>query len=155
MTRSIFVFGSNLAGKHGMGSAARAYNKHGAKYGQGVGLQGNSYAIPTKDEQLRVLSLEDISYYVNDFIRFAKLHYDWEFQVVAIGCGLAGYKPEQVAPFFRYSPENVHLPTDFIKVLNRIEREEKARDHLRTKTGRSKFQTDDPKTVKRSPGRKK
>lgn len=155
MTRSIFVFGSNLAGIHGAGSARKAKEKYGAIQFQGEGLQGDSYAIPTKDERLKTLSLTDIEHYVNRFIKFAELHNDWTFRCVAIGCGLAGYKPEQVAPFFRYCPENVHLPTDFIKVLNRIEREERTKDNLRAKTGRSKVQTDSPGTVTRNQGRKR
>ncbi len=74
MTRPIFVFGSNLAGRHGKGAALFARQKHGAVYGQGVGLQGHSYAIPTKDEQLRTLPLEAIREHVEEFKRFAAEH---------------------------------------------------------------------------------
>lgn len=115
----IFVFGSNLAGRHGKGAALDARNKHGAVYGQGVGMQGNSYAIPTKDENLRTLPLSVISGYVNQFLQFAMMNPHQEFQVTPIGCGLAGYKPSQIAPMFHRALQmnNVHLPPSFMKVL--------------------------------------
>ena len=116
--KEIFVFGSNLAGRHGKGAALFAYNNHGAMRGKGVGLQGTSYAIPTKDENLKVLPLDDIQKYVNGFIRFAKLHKEYIFTVTKIGCGLAGYKPEQIAPMFKKCPDNVNLPKEFLKVLD-------------------------------------
>ena len=103
MTAPIFVFGSNLFGKHGKGAALEAARRHGAIYGQGVGLQGNSYAIPTKDGFLRVLSLEVIETYVEDFRRFV-LSSDLQFYVTPIGTGLAGYKHEQIAPMFKGLP---------------------------------------------------
>ena len=115
--RTIFVFGSNLAGRHGAGAAKFARENHGAVYGQGVGLQGDSYAIPTKDEGLRVLPLSHISQYVQQFIEFAELADDLEFRLTPIGCGLAGYKPEQIAPMFTSAPSNVILPEEFEKVL--------------------------------------
>jgi len=114
----IFVFGSNLAGRHGKGAALYAYNNHGAKLGSGVGLQGSSYAIPTKDEYLKVLPLKEIQKYVAGFLRFAKLHKEYIFKVTAIGCGLAGYKPEDIAPMFKKCLDNVNLPKEFIKVLD-------------------------------------
>ncbi|HTU17552.1 MAG TPA: hypothetical protein VMG10_05765 [Gemmataceae bacterium] len=96
----IFVFGSNLAGRHGKGAALYARQHHGAIYGQGVGLQGSSYAIPTKDEHIRTLPLERIAEYVEEFKALARAYPDLTFQVTAIGCGLAGYKPHQIAPMF-------------------------------------------------------
>jgi hypothetical protein len=110
----IFVFGSNLAGRHGKGAALYARQHHGALYGQAVGLQGNSYAIPTKDEYLRTLPLEAIRQYVDEFKRFAADHPEMTFQVTAIGCGLAGYKPEQIAPLFANAPPNCMLPAEFV-----------------------------------------
>lgn len=110
----VFVFGSNLAGRHGRGSAHEAMLRHGAKYGVGVGRCGNSYAIPTKDEQLRVLSLNCIAKYVEDFIAYAKAHPELTFDVVAIGCGLAGYEPSQIAPMFSGAPSNCNLPKSFL-----------------------------------------
>lgn len=110
----IFVFGSNLAGAHGRGSALEAVKSHGARRGQGTGFQGRSYAIPTKDVQLRVLPLETIKTHVDFFLYQAKCHYPmFQFDVVAIGCGLAGYNPEQIGPMFKGAPENVHLPPEF------------------------------------------
>ena len=96
----IFVFGSNLAGRHGVGAAATALNVYGARYGKGQGLIGQSYAIPTKDQHLRSLSLHDIALYVQQFITFAKNRRDLTFYITPIGCGYAGYKREQIRPFF-------------------------------------------------------
>lgn len=111
--KEIFVFGSNLAGRHGKGAALYARQHHGAIYGNGHGIQGNSYAIPTKDENLRTLPLDFIAAYVQRFLKFARRHPEWTFKVTAIGTGLAGYNPEQIAPMFRPCPENVILPDVF------------------------------------------
>lgn len=110
----IFVFGSNLAGRHGAGSALEAVKYHGAKHGRGWGHFGNSYAIPTKDRHLRVLPLQLIDQFVRGFVAFAKAHPEYTFNVVAIGCGLAGYRPDQIAPFFEDAPPNVQLPREFV-----------------------------------------
>jgi hypothetical protein len=109
----IFVFGSNTAGRHGKGAALEARQKWGAIYGQGDGRQGDSYAIPTKDEVLHTLPLRAISGSVFRFIIYAHDHPDLIFEVTEIGCGLAGYRPEQIGPMFRGAPENVHLPASF------------------------------------------
>lgn len=111
--REIFVFGSNLAGRHGAGSAKAAVRLHGAIYGRGVGLQGDSYAIPTKDANLKTLPLEMIRGYVNGFLAFARVHPEMTFRIVPIGCGLAGYKPEEIAPMFAGAPDNCILPQEF------------------------------------------
>jgi hypothetical protein len=115
LERRIFVFGSNKAGRHGKGAAKYALEHHGAIYGLGYAMQGNSYAIPTKDERLRTLPLEDIHRYVQGFIRFAKSPHGQEldFDVTPIGCGLAGYTPKDIAWMFMGAPENVHLPDEF------------------------------------------
>lgn len=115
--REIFVFGSNLAGRHGAGAALEAKKKHGAIYGLGRGHHGNSYAIPTKDHNLKTLPLNEIKFYVNTFLLFAKENPDMMFNVTAIGCGLAGYKPYDIAPMFKDHPENVILPQEFKDVL--------------------------------------
>lgn len=117
MIDDIFVFGSNLAGRHGAGAALWAKRYRGATYGQGVGLQGQSYAIPTKDDYLKTLSLHTILLHVCDFIRFAAEHPEMRFQVTPIGCGLAGLKPEQIAPMFNKAPPNVTLPIEFVAIL--------------------------------------
>lgn len=106
----IFVFGSNLKGVHGAGAAAQAMRDFGAIWGQSVGLQGSSYAIPTKDFRIETLRLEDIKPYVDDFINFAISRQDLYFFVTRIGCGLAGYTDEQIGPMFAESPGNVELP---------------------------------------------
>lgn len=114
----IFVFGSNLAGRHGKGAALCALKEHGAIYGRGVGPQGNSYAIPTKSINLETFSLLVISNYVKVFILYAKDNPELVFNLTPIGCGLAGYKPEQIAPMFKGAPDNVKLPKEFKEVLN-------------------------------------
>lgn len=113
----IFVFGSNLAGIHGAGSALHAHRNFGAARGIGEGMTGRAYAIPTKDHDLKTLPLEVIKKAVDRFIFFANEHPGWEFELVAIGCGLAGYKPEDIAPLFRKAPSNVYLPLEFKGVL--------------------------------------
>lgn len=106
----IFVFGSNLAGRHGAGAAKFAVENHGAIYGRGAGLQGRSYGIPTKDRNIVTLPLAVIARHVRDFIVFAKEHPDWTFNVTRIGCGLAGYTDAQIAPMFSTAPSNCVLP---------------------------------------------
>ncbi|NTG85813.1 hypothetical protein G6L15_06575 [Agrobacterium rhizogenes] len=102
----IFVFGSNLAGIHGAGAARFAVQRHGAIYGQGIGLQGNSYGIPTKDERIETLPLEAVALHVETFKAFARSHPDLTFYVTPIGCGLAGYKRPQIRPMFDGMPPN-------------------------------------------------
>ena len=108
--KPIFVFGSNLAGRHGAGAALYARKHFGAAYGTGRGRTGNAYAIPTKDERIKTLPLNRIAQYVSDFIAYAKAHPDLSFQVTRIGCGLAGYLDHQIAPLFAGAPDNCILP---------------------------------------------
>jgi hypothetical protein len=112
----IFVFGSNLAGSHGGGAARLAYDRFGAIWGQGVGLQGQSYGIPTMHGGVEV-----IKPYVDEFIEFAKQHPEYKFLVTKIGCGIAGFAIEEMAPLFRQAieVENIILPEDFVKVILR------------------------------------
>lgn len=114
----IFVFGSNLAGRHGAGSAKEALLNHGAVRGIGYGRAGNSFAIPTKDFELKVLPLDRISKFVDNFKIYAYLSRQDTFNVVAIGCGLAGYTPKDIAPMFKNAPANVQLPKVFKEVLD-------------------------------------
>ena len=106
----IFVFGSNLAGRHGKGAALHARRVHGAEYGKGKGRTGSAYAIPTKDQHIRTLPLDRISGYVSEFITYAKEHPELEFDVTKVGCGLAGYKEEEISPMFKGAPMNCYLP---------------------------------------------
>jgi len=106
----IFVFGSNLAGRHGKGAALFARQQRGAVYGVGVGRTGNAYAIPTKDEAIRTLPLDRIAPYVAAFLEYARDNPDLNFEVTRIGCGLAGYTDEQISPMFRAAPPNCLLP---------------------------------------------
>ena len=110
----IFVFGSNLAGQHGGGAARLAYQKFGAVWGQGVGLQGQSYGIPTMQG-----GVETIKPYVDEFIEFAKQHPQLKFLVTEIGCGIAGFTPTEIAPLFEQAKgvSNIYLPEHFWKLL--------------------------------------
>jgi hypothetical protein len=114
----IFVFGSNLSGIHGKGAAKFAL-KFGAEYGNPVGPQGQTYAIPTKNERIKTLPLLKIEKYVKDFIEFAISNEDKIFLVTEIGCGLAGYNPSDIAPLFSMAVyvNNIHLPKSFWEVL--------------------------------------
>lgn len=111
----IFVFGSNESGRHGKGAAKQALT-WGAKWGQAAGLQGRTYGIPTKDRTIqRILSVDEINSYVNNFIEFARQNPQMTFLVTEIGCGLSKYKPKDIAPLFEAAVglENVHLPIRF------------------------------------------
>lgn len=112
----IFVFGSNLSGVHGAGAAAFAVKNHGAVYGKGIGLQGESYAIPTKDHYIRTLPLRKIWNYVCQFIQFAKEHPELTFKVTRVGCGLAGYTDEDIAPMFKNPPTNCLMPPEWVSI---------------------------------------
>lgn len=119
MTNKIFVFGSNLAGRHGAGAALFARKFFGAKYGCGVGPTGRAYAIPTKDLKLKTLPLESVKSYVKIFIEYAKANPQLTFQVTRVGCGLAGYKDEDIAPFFTTAPNNCELPEEWLEYVKR------------------------------------
>ena len=113
----IFVFGSNLAGMHGGGAAWIAYERFGAIMGQGVGLQGQSYAIPTMQG-----GVETIKPYVDEFIDFAKQHPEYKFLVTKIGCGIAGFCEEEIAPLFYHAIDckNIVLPKEFDDIIQDI-----------------------------------
>lgn len=110
----IFVFGSNLAGAHGGGAARVAFRQFGAVWGKGVGLQGKTYAIPTMQG-----GVETIRPYVDEFIQFAKEHKELTFLVTRIGCGIAGFKDEEIAPLFKEaeSIDNILLPQKFVECI--------------------------------------
>lgn len=109
-SNNIFVFGSNLAGRHGAGAAKFAVKFCGAQYGYGYGLQGNSYAIPTKNEFIQSLPLDIIAQHIRQFLWFATENPQLAFYVTAVGTGLAGYTDMQIAPIFADSPRNCVLP---------------------------------------------
>ena len=113
----ILVFGSNLAGAHCGCAALLAYERFGAIWGQGVGLQGQSYAIPTMQG-----GVETIKPYVDEFIRFAKEHLELKFLVTKIGCGIAGFKVDEIAPLFYHTIdcENIVLPKEFDDIVQDI-----------------------------------
>lgn len=110
----VFVFGSNLAGHHGGGAALVALERFGAVWGQGTGLQGRSYGIPTMQG-----GVETIRPYVDEFVEFAKSHKGMSFLVTRIGCGIAGFRDEEIAPLFAKAMgmDNVVLPKSFVDLL--------------------------------------
>ena len=109
----IFVFGSNIKGLHMGGAARAAYNRFGAEWGNGEGLQGRSYALPTME------GVESTKEAVNHFTEYAKAHQELKFFVTPVGCGIAGYTSKEIGPMFREAAEltNVYLPIRFWKVL--------------------------------------
>ena len=108
----VFVFGSNLAGVHGAGAAKQAV-KYGARSGHGVGLHGLTYAIPTKDHDIKTLPLDKIEPYVERFKKFTLQYPQAKFFVTRVGCGLAGYKDSQMAPLFRGCGSNCSFPQEW------------------------------------------
>lgn len=110
----VFVFGSNLRGMHGGGAAATAHRCFGAVWGQGVGLQGQSFAIPTMQGGVKT-----VKPYVDEFIEFAKCHPELRFLVTKIGCGIAGFREEQIALLFAEAIDvkNIILPRDFVEII--------------------------------------
>ena len=109
----VFVFGSNLAGRHGKGAALWARQNRGAIYGQGFGMQGNSFAIPTRDHHIQTLPVSEVKGYVDCFIAYARDHPETQFQLTPIGCGLAGLTREQIEPLFNGAPKNVIWPPEW------------------------------------------
>ena len=112
--KEIFVFGSNLEGSHGGGAAAIAEKKFGAIWGQGVGMQGQSYGIPTMHG-----GVTEIKPYVDEFIEFTKVHPNTDFFVTRIGCGIAGFTEKEIAPLFAEAAnvENIYLPDTFWDII--------------------------------------
>jgi hypothetical protein len=108
-----FVFGSNLAGRHGAGAARQARLAFGAQPGVGEGSTGQCYALPSKSEQLQTLAIEQIAHHVAVFLAHARAHPEIRFLLTAVGCGLAGYAPHAIAPLFAAAPSNVVWPPEF------------------------------------------
>jgi hypothetical protein len=117
--REIFVFGSNLRGRHEAGAALTAAARYGASPGHYEGIMERCYAIPTKDEYMKPLPLNVIKASVEEFIAFATHNERMRFNVTSIGCGFAGYRPKEIAPMFGQAlyMENVYLPFGFLKIL--------------------------------------
>ena len=116
MSKACFVFGSNLAGIHGKGAAKEALNNWGALFNKGHGAMNNCYAIPTIDEYLIPLPLYRIKEYITLFLNYVKSQPDTLFILTPAGCGLAGYTPEQIAPFFKEQLfSNIYYPKQFIE----------------------------------------
>lgn len=113
----IFVFGSNQQGIHGAGAALHAYQNCGAVLGKGEGLFGQSYALPTCSEPGVPLNYDQVADKVKFFLEFATKHPELQFQVTRVGCGIAGFKDSEIAPLFKYAPDNVWLPARFAEAL--------------------------------------
>lgn len=114
----VFVFGSNLAGDHAGGAAAQAI-VFGAQIGNPVGRQGKTYAIPTLDEYRGKLNLNRIQIYVDEFVQYARIMKEDTFLVTEIGCGIAGFHVEEIAPLFYFAKDidNIWLPESFLDIL--------------------------------------
>lgn len=117
MPKQIFVFDSNTAGIHGAGAALFAYKSKGARYGDGYGQRGESFAIPTKDDRVETLPLDLISCFVAGFLAYATCKPKLSFYVTRIGCGLAGYKNEDIAPLFMGAPTNCMFDMEWQPIL--------------------------------------
>lgn len=113
----IFVFGSNLSGIHGTGAALTAVRLHGAILGVGVGRMGNSYALPTKGYKISFMPLHEVKKHVDMFIDYADIFYWESFQVTRVGCGLAGFKDEEIAPLFKKASKNCTFDTKWRNIL--------------------------------------
>lgn len=112
----LFVFGSNLAGIHGAGAARAARQLFGAEWGKGVGYTGRSFAIPTKDKNIESLTLGEVARYIASFNLYVRNHPDTEFFLTRVGCGLAGFRDDEIAPFFEYFP-NVNYPEEWVEYI--------------------------------------
>jgi hypothetical protein len=117
VSSEIFVFGSNLGGRHGLGAALDAKTLYGAIEGQLEGLQGSSYGIPTKDLAMRSMSLKSINKRVYTFMEFAAANPQLTFNVTPIGTGLAGYSHDDIGPLFAYAPTNCKIPLVWQKYM--------------------------------------
>lgn len=116
----IWVFGSNLAGRHGAGAALVAAASFGAVRGAGEGRTGQSYAIPTKDHSLAVLPLQAIRVSIAAFLEYARENPDLQFFLTRVGCGLAGYQDKVIAPLFAEAPPNCSLPKNWAPFIQPI-----------------------------------
>lgn len=119
MSNEIFVFGSNTQGYHSLGAAHTARVEYGAIYGQARGKQGDAYAIVTKElrSHLPPIKLASIEGEVKEFLDYAREHPELTFKVTRIGCGLTGFKDEQIAPMFKDHPSNCKMPPEWKKYL--------------------------------------
>jgi hypothetical protein len=116
----IFVFGSNQAGIHGAGAARYAHDRLGAELGVGEGITGKCYAIPTKDFRIHTLPLPAVKEAVDRFKAHAAAHPKVKFFMTRVGCGLAGYTDEDIAPMFAGSPTNINFPAPWAGVLEAL-----------------------------------
>lgn len=111
------VFGSNLSGAHEGGAARYAHLNHGAEMGVGEGLTGTAYALPTVGCNFTTMTLAKVKEHVNTFINFAYDHPELEFKVTRVGCGIAGFTDEQIAPMFERAPYNCFFDEKWLEFL--------------------------------------
>nr|WP_174505439.1 hypothetical protein [Acinetobacter sp. Marseille-Q1620] len=116
---TVFVFGSNMAGTHAGGAAKMAVEHFGAVKGVGRGWAGQSFAIPTMNEHLQQMPLSQIQHYIEDFKIYTKNHPKMKYFITSIGCGVAGYKTEEIAPMFKGISHNVIFPISFRPFVER------------------------------------
>lgn len=114
----IFVFGSNLGGRHGKGAAVVARKNFGAEFGRGHGRTGDTYAIPIKTRQLDTLNINTVTEMIEEFVAYSRTHPELKFFVVRVGCGLGNYKDEQIAPLFRECGENCSFAEEWRPYLS-------------------------------------
>lgn len=116
----VFVFGSNTKGYHGGGAAYFAHKNFGAEWGIAEGVSGKTYAIPTCDTRIKKIDIEELSLSIDRFVGYACGNPEYIFLVTPIGCGIAGFTPDEIAPLFLLAKhvENIHLPESFWEILN-------------------------------------
>lgn len=114
---AIFVFGSNLQGRHGKGAALHAKINHGAKNGVGVGMTGNSYALPTKITPYQSLSFDEVKKHIADFLNYAEKNNNKIFHLTKVGCGLAGFKEKDISELFKNASDNIFLINEKEEIL--------------------------------------
>lgn len=119
MAKQVFVFGSNEAGIHGAGAAKTAYEKHGARWGFSYGHCGDSFAIPTKNQNIGPMPFHRIAAYVMGFIAYAEGHPELTFKVTRIGCGLAGLEDSDMAHLFKGAPKNCQFDEEWRPFLDK------------------------------------
>lgn len=122
LSNALFVFGSNLAGRHGAGAAKFAQRFFHAEYGVGEGRTGNAYALPTKDARIQTLPMADVEWHCKQFLDYARRSRETMFQLTRVGCGLAGLRDGDIAPWFCDAPDNVLLPAKWLRLNKQLER---------------------------------
>ncbi len=109
----VFIFGSNLAGRHAGGAARQAHEDFRAEWGVGEGLTGKCYAFPTLDENHQKRSDEDLKESVKKLWLTVVANHDKEFLLTKVGCGIAGYSENYMRDLFKGFPKNLIKPENW------------------------------------------